>query len=248
MKVAPSNSWRRAVPRLSRTLEPEVMESNEEARDYDTMDHGEVNIAFVTDLLVVLAECSRWSESVATALPFEILDAGTGTGLIPLELAGRNDPVHITAVDMSPAMLAIAARHAEQAGLTDRIDWQVGDCKKLALSDDWFDCVISNSLLHHLPRPESALNEFLRVLKPGGVLFLRDLTRPPSEAAVADLITTYAGGASPRQQQLFHDSLHAALTLSEVREMLKSLDLPGTAAEMTSERHWTMSLQLPTSS
>lgn len=216
------------------------MDSREDACDYDTMDHGEVNAAFVSDLLAALAECPLWSDRTRLEHRFEVLDAGTGTALIPLELAGRCADVQITAVDMSPAMLALAKRHVEEAGFSDRIDLRIDDGKDLALAGDRFDVVISNSLVHHLPQPEVALGELLRVLRPGGLLFVRDLARPADEVTVEELVGRYTGGESPRQQQLFRDSLHAGLTVSEVREMLDSLSLPVGAARMTSDRHWTV--------
>src|SRR5579871_5475245 len=70
-------------PMLPRVLEPEVMDSLEEARDYDAMDHAQVNRVFVADLL------SFWQASGT------ILDVGTGTAQIPLELCARHSTVQV---------------------------------------------------------------------------------------------------------------------------------------------------------
>ena len=48
----------------------------------------------------------------------------------------------------------------------------------MTFADASFDAVMSNSIVHHIPKPDDALAEMLRVLRPGGFLFVRDLLRP----------------------------------------------------------------------
>src|SRR5262245_64499112 len=67
---------------LDRILEPEVMDSPEEANDYDAMDHAAVNQVFVDELLAALS----LAPSPQPPAPLDILDLGSGTGLIPVEL------------------------------------------------------------------------------------------------------------------------------------------------------------------
>src|SRR4051812_42185706 len=101
---------------LTRILEPEVMDSVEEARDYDSMDHSEVNRRFVDHLL----EC-RLAEEGQSGLPIRVLDVGTGTAQIPIEIARRSVPVQITAIDLAEQMLILGRENVERAGLSDRI-------------------------------------------------------------------------------------------------------------------------------
>src|SRR6185503_8000625 len=96
---------------LTRILEPEVMDSADDAREYDAMDHSAVNSQFVTDLLPHLTNSSE-----------QVLDLGAGTAQIPIELARRSARAHITAVDAAPSMLTIARANISAANLTDRID------------------------------------------------------------------------------------------------------------------------------
>lgn len=237
---------------LPRVLEPEVMDTPEEAADYDAMDHAEVNRLFIDDFLTALksAHISRsaptTTQDASTRLPLcaetslEVLDAGTGTAQIPIELCRRFEACFVTAVDLAAEMLKIAARNVEAAGMSERIRLELVDAKRLPYDDGRFDAVVSNSIVHHIPEPRHVAAEMVRVLRPGGVLFVRDLLRPPDKQTLDRLVATYAGDANTHQQQMFRDSLHAALTLEEIRGLLADLDLHADAAAQTSDRHWTV--------
>lgn len=220
---------------LSRILEPEVMDSEAEAVDYDSMDHSEVNRRFVDHLLA----CRLPDEGTADQ-PLRILDVGTGTALIPLELCGRDVPVRVIAVDLAAHMLQLGQRNVIRAGLQSRIKLEQIDAKRLPYRDSSFDWVISNSIVHHIPEPLDALREMVRVLKPNGLLFVRDLLRPIDTATLKHLVATYAGDANAHQQQMFGDSLHAALNLEEVGGLLSTLGLPPDWVTQTTDRHWTI--------
>jgi len=218
---------------LPRTLEPEVMDMPEEAVDYDAMDHSAVNRCFVDDLVAFL------SNSAATE-PIETLDVGTGTALIPIELCARPIDVRVTAVDLAAHMLQLAQRNVIRAGFQRVIKLEQIDAKSLPFADAEFDAVISNSIIHHIPEPIHCLKEMIRVLRPAGKLFIRDLLRPADDDAVLHLVEMYAGDANLHQRQMFHNSLHAALTLDEVRAMLRELQLPPDWVAQSSDRHWTV--------
>jgi SAM-dependent methyltransferase len=228
---------------LPRTLEPEVMDTAEEAADYDAMDHSTVNCAFVDDFLL---EWNAPRDAHSAGIPVEqgltarVLDVGTGTALIPIELAQRDFACHITAIDLAEEMLKLAVQNIARAGLDLVITAELVDAKGLPYPDAAFDAVISNSIMHHIPRPRDTLAEMLRVLHPGGVLFVRDLLRPETDTDVEHLVRTYAGNESPRQQQLFRQSLHAALTVAEVQALLIGLGRPPSWVRPTSDRHWTI--------
>mgnify|MGYP000035339191 CR=1 FL=1 len=68
---------------------------------------------------------------------------------------------------------------------------------------------------------------------------MRDLLRPSSEEEVQRLVETYAAGANAHQQMMFANSLRAALSLEEVREMVRSLGFAASSVNQTSDRHWT---------
>jgi len=219
---------------LPRVLEPEVMDTLEEATDYDEMDHSTVNQLFVDDLLAAAGDDLG-----------DVLDLGAGTAQIPVLLCQVCESCRVMAVDMSVNMLDLARYNVEVAGLIERLFLQQADAKELAFEDDLFDTVISNSIIHHIPQPLAALQEAVRVAKPGGRLFFRDLMRPESAEQVEHLVQTYAGEENDHQRQMFDDSLRAALRLEEMRELVASLGFEPDSVQATSDRHWTWNAVKP---
>jgi hypothetical protein len=84
-----------------------------------------------------------------------------------------------------------------------------------------------------------------RLVAPGGTLFVRDLARPSSLAGLEALVERYAGGETGHARAMFADSLHAALTVDEVRERVAPLGIGGDCVAMTSDRHWTLAWRRP---
>jgi ubiquinone/menaquinone biosynthesis C-methylase UbiE len=241
---------------IPRTLEPEVMDSPQDAEDYDRMDHSAVNRVFVEDLVAVLnsergARSAELDSSAlraprsALAAPgpamLDVLDLGAGTALIPVELCRRFADCRVMAVDAATSMLELARYNVEAAGLTERIQLAHIDAKKLPYKDGMFDVVMSNSIIHHIPEPLGVLREAVRVTKPGGLLFFRDLLRPDTSEQLAHLVATYAADCNDHQRQLFADSLHAALSLAEISALVAQLGFPAESVQQTSDRHWTWS-------
>lgn len=231
---------------LPRVLEPEVMDTPEEARDYDAMDHSEVNRRFVEDFLAAVgasgAEIARTDDAGHAATNqglAEALDLGTGTAQIPIELCRRSSDWRVWAIDLAPNMLYLARANVEVASLSSRIRLDLVDAKRLPYQDDRFAAVISNSIVHHIPEPRFALAEAVRVVRPQGWIFIRDLLRPADDAAVRHLVETYAGQANPHQRKMFDDSLRAALSLDEIRDLVRDLGFSADTVRATSDRHWT---------
>ncbi len=227
---------------IPRVLEPEVMDSPEEAAEYDGMDHSAVNQVFVDDLLgAMLVQRSTPTASEQPGCSTRVLDVGTGTALIPIELCQRDEfDGTVVAVDLAKEMLNLAHQNIEDAGLVKWVQVKIIDAKSLPFEPREFDAVMSNSIVHHIPEPFEVLREMLRVVKPGGVLFVRDLLRPETEAEVERLVARYAGEESARSQQLFRQSLHAALTVAEMAALAADVGLPRGCVSQTSDRHWTL--------
>lgn len=229
---------------LNRTLEPEVMDDPRGAIDYDEMDHREVNERFVDDFLVNLANGGSRALSsglkVLDASGLKVLDVGVGTAQIPIELCRRGFEIEVLGIDLADHMLKRSRENIERAGLQQRITVRKVDAKSMPFADGQFEVVLSNSILHHIPEPVTVIREMQRVLASKGLLFVRDLMRPETEAEVELLVRTYAGHENPHQQQLFRQSLHAALTVDEVLACCEEVKFADLTVKATSDRHWTL--------
>ena len=216
---------------LPRILEPEVMDTEKDAVEYDAMDFAEVNLAFAQRALDLVSMKGRRT----------ILDVGTGTARIPILIAQlATEELNIVGVDLSSEMLKVAEKNVLNAGLSKRISLQLVDAKKLVFDARSFDMVISNSLVHHIPEPGVIFSEVARAVKPGGSIFIRDLMRPESDEQLDMLVRQYAGDADEYQQKLFRDSLHAALTIPEVRDLLQRAGIEDARVVQSSDRHWSV--------
>jgi ubiquinone/menaquinone biosynthesis C-methylase UbiE len=220
---------------IPRTLEPEAMDTPEGARDYDAMDHATVNARFVAEFLDAHGPCRGG----------ELLDVGTGPARIPIALCRADRSARVLGIDLAEAMLERARSNVAEAGLSDRIRCVRADAQGLLYPNGHFEAVLSNSIIHHLADPAPALAEMARVVAPGGTLFVRDLARPDDLEMLARLVTTYAGDEAPAARALFEASLHAALTLREVRDVVRTLVRSDADVVMTSDRHWTWSWHRP---
>ncbi len=216
---------------MQRVLEPEYMDTAEEAAGYAAMDHAEVNRAVAEAFLA-----HGGGEGLA-------LDLGTGPGDIPILIAQRAPRVRFAAVDAARTMLSLAAARVARAGLGRRIALLAADVKHLPFGSACFDAVLSNTILHHIPRPDALLAEAWRVRRPGGALLIRDLCRPGSEADAWRLVDLHAKGATTGQRRLLFDSLCAALTLDEARALVRQAGMHGAGVEMTSDRHYTIAVR-----
>jgi cyclopropane fatty-acyl-phospholipid synthase-like methyltransferase len=219
------------------------MDTEEEASDYDTMDHSAVNAQFCEDLAQVL----DFSDAP------RLLDVGTGTAQIPIELCRRHPQCTVVAVDLAAAMLAKARKNVRAADLGERIELRLADAKDPKFTET-FDAVVSNSIVHHIAEPKTVFAAMCARVSPGGLIFVRDLARPADAAAVDAIVARYGGAEgtdeasraiADRQRKLFRDSLHAALTLAEVQALVAPLGIDADAVTMTSDRHWTLSVRRP---
>ena len=123
------------------------------------------------------AERAAWDRILDLVIPtgrlLDALDAGCGTGFLSLELAARGH--RVTGVDFAPAMIAAAKRKAAAQHLD--IAFEPADAEQLPFPPASFDLVISRHVLWTLPHPEAAIDEWLRVLRPGGRLAIIDGAR-----------------------------------------------------------------------
>lgn len=120
------------------------------------------------------AERAAWDRILDIVLSgrrvVDVLDAGCGTGFLSFELAARGH--RVIGVDFAPAMLVEARRKAAERGAPIR--FEEADAEHLPFAAGSFDLVISRHVLWTLPHPEAAIDEWIRVLWPGGRLAVVD--------------------------------------------------------------------------
>jgi SAM-dependent methyltransferase len=130
-----------------------------------------------------------------------VLDVGSGPGTITIDLARRVRPGVVIGIDASEDVVDRATGLAESE-LVDNVEFRAGDAYALPFADGWFDVVHAHQVLQHLARPVDALKEFRRVLKPGGLLAVRDVD-------YGGVIWSPASSGLTRWLELYH-AVHAS--------------------------------------
>lgn len=112
----------------------------------------------------------------------EILDVATGTADLAILLAQRIAGSHITGIDLSEGMIAVGRDKVDAAGLADRISLQQADCLALPFADNSFDAVTVAYGVRNFADLAAGYSEMARVLRPGGMLNVIELSTPQPPA------------------------------------------------------------------
>ena len=136
-----------------------------------------------------------------------VLDAGCGPGSITVGLATAVAPGEVVGVDLAPSVLDQARQRAAAAGLRN-VRFQSASVLQLPFEDHSFDIAFAHTLLEHVGDPPAALAELCRVVRPGGLVAVRDVdwqarSIGPSDALVEAAAELYArlwrhNGGHPR--------------------------------------------------
>ena len=204
------------------------MDDPAQALAYARADFAVVNQAFVDRFRATFPEFTNG----------HMVDLGCGPADIPIRLVRALPAVHVTAVDASESMLALARQAVAATGMADRIRLVAGRLPGLPLPERGFDAVISNSLVHQLPDPLPFWQEVRRLARPGDPILVVDLFRPETPVAADAIVEKYSGGEDPVLKRDFFNSLCAALTPDEVAAQLRTAGLGHLKVEVISDRHW----------
>ena len=112
--------------------------------------------------------------------PKTILDVATGTGDLAIKLARTLHPEKITGIDLSEGMIAIGEKKVAEAGLDNIINFVAGDCLNLPFNEAQFDCITVAYGVRNFEHLDQGYREMYRVLRPGGVLCVIELSTPTS--------------------------------------------------------------------
>jgi phosphatidylethanolamine/phosphatidyl-N-methylethanolamine N-methyltransferase len=112
-----------------------------------------------------------------------VLEVGVGTGI---SLPHYDKRTRLVGIDISEAMLEKARERARKLGLDNVEEIAVGDAEALAYPDAAFDVVVAQYVVTAVPNPEKALDEFVRVVRPGGEIVIA--TRLSADGGMRDTI------------------------------------------------------------
>ncbi|MFH0836383.1 MAG: methyltransferase domain-containing protein [Candidatus Micrarchaeota archaeon] len=139
-----------------------------------------------------------------------LLDVASGPGQV-LSLVPSGHVKH--GIDLDPLAVEFAREKDKKT------KYAVANSEQLPYRKGFFDLVMCHSLLHHLEEPRKTIEETLRVAKPGGAVFFRDLCRPESEEALQKILQDYAAGYDEENKRLFENSLRSSFTLREWKSL-----------------------------
>jgi len=210
---------------MLRTLEPEIMEDEQQALVYAKADFSSSNQWYVDHLVTDYPEHLE-----------KVVDIGCGPGDVMLRLALACPNARITAIDGSAPMIELARAAVRSANLEVRITAMQGTIPGLALDEHSFDAVLSKDLLHHLPDPLVLWSEAKRLGRPGAAIYVMDLIRPDTPQDARNIVETVARDEHPILKEDFYNSLCAAFTVEEARAQVKRAGLPLQVAQV-SDRH-----------
>ncbi|MCL5986037.1 MAG: class I SAM-dependent methyltransferase [Actinobacteria bacterium] len=103
-----------------------------------------------------------------------VLDVGAGSGYFSVPIAERLKEGKVICFDLSSVMLEKLKKNAKKKNVSSKIEVRLGNAYQLELGDSTVDLATSNGVLHELSQPQKALDEIIRVLKPGGLVVISD--------------------------------------------------------------------------
>ncbi len=130
-----------------------------------------------------------------------LLDVAGGTGDISFRFLKRAGSGHSTVLDITESMLVEGRKRAEAESMHDQLDWVVGDAMALPFPDNTFDVYTISFGIRNVTRPQEALNEAFRVLRPGGRLMVLEFSQLPNPM-MQKAYDTYSFNVIPRMGQI----------------------------------------------
>jgi demethylmenaquinone methyltransferase/2-methoxy-6-polyprenyl-1,4-benzoquinol methylase len=131
----------------------------------------------------------------------KLLDVAGGTGDIAFRFLKRAGSGHATVLDITEPMLIAGRQRAEADQMANSLDWVVGDAMALPFEDNTFDVYTISFGIRNVTRPQEALNEAFRVLRPGGRLMVLEFSQLPNPA-MQKAYDLYSFNVIPRMGKL----------------------------------------------
>lgn len=211
---------------MERILEPELMEGDQQVLAYAQADFTQPHDDFIHRLRNVVNDPEFSGHA---------LDLGCGPCDISRRFLDQYPLATLDAVDGSTAMLD-CGKKMTPANVLARIKFVYGKLPDAELPKARYDLIFSNSLLHHLPDPQTLWDTVKKYSHSGTLIGVMDLIRPRSTLHAKSLVDKYAANEPPILQHDFYHSLLAAFTVEDIKHQLFQAQLPFTV-EPVSDRH-----------
>ncbi len=181
-------------------------------------------------------DLSLWSQELMKLLKEDnrdvkkILDIGTGTGFLALLLAGNG--YDVTGVDISKEMMELGKKKAVDCGCN--IDFKYSLCEDMPFGDNEFDAAVNARVIWTLTDPVKALNEWKRVVRPGGkvISFMRVMKTGGSSYYTkedGEIILPLSNATREDYVKVYEDAGYENIEVIELPEEMSHADYP----------HWT---------
>ena len=196
-----------------RILEPGIIEDRELAEYYSLMAQRYMTIPCKRVLKRVMAKGIEKGKA---------MDVGTGPGIFPIFISKAIPEIQFKGIDLSPIMVDLARRNAGMAGISHRIEFEVGSAYSLPVEDHSLDLLLCINTIHHLDHPVDFFNEVARSLKEGGAFVIVDFHRDTSSIFIwiFNLFWKIFFGKHPKAKKGFLDSVYSSYTVEECRVFL----------------------------
>lgn len=215
---------------MHRIPEPELMEGEEQGLIYAQANFSEPNAQFIN---LFEEKFPRFTGQGS------VLDLGCGPADILIRFIRRFPACTCIGIDGSEAMLAPGRRAIEQEQTSHRVALYhqcLPFTSPLPFLQEKFQAILSNSLLHHLHRPEVLWQTLRDYTAPGGAILVMDLFRPQSTDAARRIVAKYAADEPEILQTDFYNSLLAAFRPDEIQKQVRQAGL-NLHCEEVSDRH-----------
>jgi len=214
---------------MKRIPEPELMDTEEQARAYAAADFSVTHQAYVTLFDEIFPKRPAKAR---------VLDLGCGPADVTLRFALANPGYSIHAVDGSAAMLKCARRALQSlARPMKRVRLVEGFIPGVPIPWKSYDVILSNNFLHHLHDPQVLWQSVRSYAKKGTLVFVTDLFRPGSRARAQALVRKYSEGEASILKRDFYNSLLAAFSPAEIEDQLEEAGLDSLRVRVISDRH-----------
>ncbi len=151
-------------------------------------------------------------EQLPPAVEGRVLDIGCGTGSLLHEIRQRHTVAELFGIDISAPMLDLA-----RDKLGSAITLINADCRQLPFPDNYFDVVVSSSVLHYLEQQQEEILEISRVVRPGGVIVITDWCKNYLSMRALDRWLVLSGKVNGKM--LYEQELKGLLALAGLEQL-----------------------------